>query len=236
MTGAPTWLLPASAAAMAAVVVVGGSLVTAVQTQRDLRARACAALAEADLPGVAVTWSGRDATVAAQDDLGRLTSSVAVLSRVRGARTVTVGTGSTAVVGTCPGIAPAAGPAPAPAPGGAPSDAAARTVSVRFDTNSADLDAVARAQLDALVVWLRDHPATALHVHGHTDDTGFDARNLPLSFVRAGNVADYLRATGARAGTVDAVGHSSLQPLVPNVSAENRAVNRRADVVVEGSR
>lgn len=230
MTGAPPWLLPACAAALA-VVVVGGSLVTARATQADLRTRGCAALAGAGLAGTTVTWSGRDATVAADDDLGRLTSSVAVLSRVRGVRAVRVDPTAAAVVGTCP--APAAGDAPA-GPASSP-DAAARTVSVKFGTNSADLDPAARAQLDALVAWLREHPAGALHVHGHTDDTGFSTRNLPLSFERAQAVADYLKAADASTTTLDVAGHSSLQPLVPNVSRENRALNRRADVVVEGS-
>ena len=234
MTGAPSWPLPAAAAAMAVVVVVGGALVTAHETQADLRARTCAALSEAGADGAIVTWSGRDATVSPDDDLGRLTTAVAVVSRLRGTRRMTVATTATAVVSPCPGQTPAAdGTVPQPGPS-APSRTA-RVVSVKFATNSTDLDRTARAQLDALAVWLRAHPGTELRVRGHTDNTGFDTRNLPLSFVRAQTVADYLRAHARGVVLLDVRGFSSLEPLVPNVSPENRALNRRADVIVEGN-
>jgi outer membrane protein OmpA-like peptidoglycan-associated protein len=236
VTGTPSWLLSASAAAMVAVVVVAGALVTARQTQADLRARGCAALAAAGVDGGGVTWSGRDATVDADDDLGRLTTSVAVLSRLRGTRQVTVAAGPTAVVSPCPAAGSVTAPAgTGPQAGGTATDASARVVSVKFATNSADLDRAARAQLDALAGWLRRHPEAELRVRGHADNTGFDTRNLPLSYVRAQSVADYLRGRGDGVVILDVRGFSSLEPLVPNISPENRAINRRADVVVEGT-
>lgn len=224
-------------AGLLAATVVGGSLWTALRTEADLEVRGCAALVDAGLAaGTTVTWSGRDATLVALDDLGRMTEAAAALAGVDGARVVRVADRADAAdAAPCAPATAAAGAAPGGTTGGTEVPAAAQTVTVRFASNSASLDRAARARLDVLVLWLRTHPATALKVGGHADNTGFDTRNQPLSLQRAVAVSEYLRSRRANAGRIDATGFSSLRPAVPNISADNRAKNRRVEVVVEGS-
>ncbi|WP_088290857.1 OmpA family protein [Kineosporia sp. A_224] len=226
-------------AGLLAATVVGGALWTALRTQADLEVRGCAALADAGLAaGTRVAWSGRDATLVAVDDLGRMTEAAAALAGIDGARVVRVADAAEADAAgppCAPGSTPGGGTTADGTAGGTDAPAATQTVTVRFASNSASLDRAARARLDVLVLWLRTHPATALKVGGHADNTGFDTRNQPLSLQRAVAVSEYLRSRGAKAGRIDATGFSSLRPAVPNISADNRAKNRRVEVVVEGS-
>lgn len=74
-------------------------------------------------------------------------------------------------------------------------------------------------------------------VTGHTDDIPIHNARFPsnwdLSDARARHVADILLASGALAGRVEARGRADREPLAPNDSPENRAVNRRVDILVQ---
>jgi len=69
-------------------------------------------------------------------------------------------------------------------------------------------------------------------VEGHIDSMGTDATNQPLSLNRATSVRDYLVTRGVDPSRISAVGVGSKNPLVPNTNAENRANNRRVEIVV----
>jgi len=68
---------------------------------------------------------------------------------------------------------------------------------VFFAQGSAELDAAARADLDAYAVCLDRHELDTLYVTGMTDPQGDEDANLALGRARARAVADYLRARGA---------------------------------------
>lgn len=74
-------------------------------------------------------------------------------------------------------------------------------------------------------------------VTGHTDDKPiFSARfpsNFELSTSRAKHVAELLEASAALKGKIRFEGRADYEPLVPNNSAENRAVNRRVDILIQ---
>ncbi len=68
-------------------------------------------------------------------------------------------------------------------------------------------------------------------IEGHTDITGGDAINLPLSHRRATAVADYLsREHGIARERLQSIGHGSLHPIANNQSEDGRQRNRRVEI------
>lgn len=72
-------------------------------------------------------------------------------------------------------------------------------------------------------------------VEGHTDSQGSDRINQPLSLNRANSVRDYLITRGVDAQKISAVGMGSSHPLLDNKNAENRANNRRVEIIIQPS-
>ena len=79
-----------------------------------------------------------------------------------------------------------------------------------------------------------------VHIEGHTDNIPIHTPRYPsnweLSTARAVNVLRYfIKQGGIDSGRLTAVGFSEFHPLVPNDTGENRAVNRRVEIVFVGS-
>lgn len=74
-------------------------------------------------------------------------------------------------------------------------------------------------------------------VTGHTDDRPIISARFPsnwhLSTARAKNVADMLLATADLNGRLRFEGRADGEALVPNDSAEHRALNRRVDIMIK---
>ena len=70
-------------------------------------------------------------------------------------------------------------------------------------------------------------------VEGHTDDVGSDATNKTLSQKRSASVAAALKkAIDKPAFKWKEVGYGESRPLVENTTDENRAKNRRVEILV----
>ena len=69
-------------------------------------------------------------------------------------------------------------------------------------------------------------------MEGHTDSTGSDAVNQPLSERRAEHVRDLLVANGVAGSRLTAVGYGASRPAVPNDTEANRALNRRVQLEI----
>lgn len=79
---------------------------------------------------------------------------------------------------------------------------------------------------------LQQNPATHVGIIGHTDNTGSDAINNPLSFDRANATRDYLVARGVAATRITTDGRGSREPVADNSTAQGRAMNRRVEIYV----
>ena len=101
---------------------------------------------------------------------------------------------------------------------------------VSFDINSATIKPELRSVLDTFASSLRDDQAAVLTIVGHTDSTGSDAINNPLSVERARSVKDYLSARGVASSRIETMGRGSREPIADNSSDSGRARNRRVEM------
>jgi len=103
---------------------------------------------------------------------------------------------------------------------------------ITFPINSADIQPQFRSTLDQIAQTLAQYPSTFIDVHGHTDPSGGDAINVPLSWNRARSVASYLESRGVQPQRIEVQGHGSSQPLPGNMNRTEaeRAANRRVDL------
>ncbi|CAG1017924.1 putative lipoprotein YiaD [Burkholderiaceae bacterium] len=101
---------------------------------------------------------------------------------------------------------------------------------ISFDINSAAIKPNMRTVLDPFANSLRDDPNARLTIVGHTDSTGSDAINNPLSIDRAQSVRDYLAARGVSPSRVEVAGRGSREPVADNSSEAGRARNRRVEI------
>jgi outer membrane protein OmpA-like peptidoglycan-associated protein len=121
-------------------------------------------------------------------------------------------------------------PAPAPPPRPAP-----RTTSdeILFEGKSARLTNIAKAVLDGVALRMKnDLNATAV-VTGYTDNTGNEKANLELGAKRAEAAKEYLVTRhGIDPGRITTASKGAADPAYDNATAEGKAKNRRAQIVV----
>lgn len=103
---------------------------------------------------------------------------------------------------------------------------------ISFDTGRSDIQPNFAPILDRFATSLRDHAATTVAIVGHTDSTGNDAINNPLSVNRAASTRDYLASRGVAANRISINGMGSRQPIADNTSEAGRAKNRRVEIFV----
>jgi outer membrane protein OmpA-like peptidoglycan-associated protein len=88
-----------------------------------------------------------------------------------------------------------------------------------------------RKILGAVAQILKDNPNVTLEVQGHTDNVGNPDYNQKLSQARAETVRKYLVSKGIAPNRLTARGYGMSQPIVPNTTEENRAINRRVQFI-----
>ena len=102
---------------------------------------------------------------------------------------------------------------------------------ILFDVGKDALKPAAQDSLAKAAATLKTSE-TNIIVQGHTDSTGSDSINQPLSQRRADRVRDFLVSNGVPASHLSSVGYGSSQPVVPNDSDANRALNRRVQLEI----
>ena len=103
---------------------------------------------------------------------------------------------------------------------------------VSFDVGRYDIKPNMRPVLDRLATTLNQHPVTTVTIIGHTDSTGSDAVNDPLSINRAASTRDYLVMRGVSSQRIGIDGRGSRQPVADNSTASGRAMNRRVEIFI----
>ena len=107
---------------------------------------------------------------------------------------------------------------------------------ILFATGKADLSLSAKNSLAKFATVLNNNKDCDVSIIGHTDSTGSDAINQPLSVSRANSVSNYLRSCGVSAAQLKSVeGHGSSNPVADNSTAEGRKLNRRVEVYMYAS-
>jgi len=103
---------------------------------------------------------------------------------------------------------------------------------ITFPINSYQIQPQFYGTLDQVGQTLADYPQTLIDVYGHTDPSGGDAINIPLSRNRAESVASYLGQRGVNRTRIATQGFGSSQPLPGNTNATEaeRAANRRVEI------
>ncbi|MFD2171986.1 flagellar motor protein MotB [Tumebacillus lipolyticus] len=104
-----------------------------------------------------------------------------------------------------------------------------------FASGSADLKVEAQRILGGMAPFLRIVP-NRVSVEGHTDNVPINNSRFPsnweLSAVRAINVLHDLEREGVPAARMFATGYADTMPLKSNDTVENRAANRRVNLIV----
>jgi outer membrane protein OmpA-like peptidoglycan-associated protein len=101
---------------------------------------------------------------------------------------------------------------------------------ISFDTGSYTIKPQLRTVLDPFANSLRDDPTARVAIIGHTDNTGSDAVNNPLSVERAQSVRDYLTARGIASARIETAGRGEREPIAENTTEAGRAKNRRVEI------
>lgn len=103
---------------------------------------------------------------------------------------------------------------------------------ISFDVGRADIKPNFRPVLDRFAQTLNANPTTSVRIIGHTDSTGSDAVNDPLSVNRAASARNYLTDRGVASSRIVIDGRGSHEPLADNGSEAGRAKNRRVEIFV----
>ncbi len=105
---------------------------------------------------------------------------------------------------------------------------------ILFATNSSTLNASSQSTIKQIAQVLKNNPDVDVAIFGHTDSTGSDAINNPLSEKRAKAVESSLKVQGVtNIKTVE--GQGSTNPVADNSTAEGRKQNRRVEVYMYAS-
>ncbi|MGB4359604.1 MAG: OmpA family protein [Rhodoferax sp.] len=101
---------------------------------------------------------------------------------------------------------------------------------ISFDVNSAVIKPNLRPILDQFAQGLANQPNTEIRIVGHTDSTGSDAINNPLSVNRAASARNYLISRGVNGQRIQIDGRGSYEPVADNYTEAGRAKNRRIEM------
>ena len=101
---------------------------------------------------------------------------------------------------------------------------------IAFDTAQAIVRPDMRPALDEVAKTLATYQSTFIDVTGHTDSTGGDAINQPLSERRASAVADYLQYRSVQRARMATKGYGAQFPVASNDSVAGRAQHRRVEI------
>lgn len=103
---------------------------------------------------------------------------------------------------------------------------------IYFDVNKDIVKPESYGTLKEIATALTENPGVRVKIIGHTDSDGDDAKNLDLSKRRADSVKNELaKSFGIDASRLEIDGKGESQPVAPNDSPANKALNRRVEFI-----
>jgi OmpA-OmpF porin, OOP family len=105
---------------------------------------------------------------------------------------------------------------------------------IQFDTDKATLQPDGEKAVAEIAKMLQQAPDLKLSINGYTDNTGTAEHNKQLSTDRATTVRNSLLAKGIDGANLQVAGFGADKPLADNSSEENKAKNRRVELVKIG--
>jgi outer membrane protein OmpA-like peptidoglycan-associated protein len=136
------------------------------------------------------------------------------------------GPGGSAMCSTTVSVTP-------PPPPPAPTVMDRMIIHINFDFNKSEIRNIDKAEMQRAINFVRKYPVAQITVEGHTDDIGTEQYNQSLSERRAAAVKKYLVKEGGVDETkITTIGYGETKPVTLNNTAEGRAANRRAEILV----
>lgn len=103
---------------------------------------------------------------------------------------------------------------------------------IYFDVNKDVVKPESYSTLKEIAAVLSENPGVKVKIVGHTDSDGVDVANLDLSKRRSASVKNELVKTfGIDASRLESDGMGKTQPVAPNDSPANKALNRRVEFI-----
>ena len=103
---------------------------------------------------------------------------------------------------------------------------------VLFAANSSALKGSSSNVLNSLVASLNENPDSDIRIVGYTDNTGKEEYNQILSAKRAKSICGRMKEQGISEQRMKYEGKGSQNPIAGNDTTENRAKNRRIEVLI----
>jgi outer membrane protein OmpA-like peptidoglycan-associated protein len=106
------------------------------------------------------------------------------------------------------------------------------TYGIYFDVNKDVVKAESYGTLKEIAAILNEVPDVKVKIVGHTDADGADDANLDLSKRRAASVkAELVNSFGVNGDRLETDGMGEGQPVAPNDTPANKALNRRVELI-----
>ncbi|MGB4414673.1 MAG: OmpA family protein [Paludibacter sp.] len=102
---------------------------------------------------------------------------------------------------------------------------------INFDVDKSTIKPDGKEIVDQIAKALQQDASLKISIEGHTDNTGTPVHNKKLSDDRANAVLQSLINAGIDKSRLTAQGFGAEKPLFPNDSEENKAKNRRVELV-----
>ena len=103
-----------------------------------------------------------------------------------------------------------------------------------FDTGKSTLNAAESGPyIERVAQLLKTKTSNNVLLEGHTDSTGTETINQPLSEARATTIRNALVQAGVPAGRLSTMGYASKRPVASNATEEGRKLNRRVEVIIQ---
>ena len=106
---------------------------------------------------------------------------------------------------------------------------------ILFATGKADLNASSQTSITEIAKVLKENSDMDIAIIGHTDSTGSDKVNNPLSVNRAKSVQNSLKQQGVT-NIKRVEGQGSTNPVADNATEDGRKLNRRVEVYMYASK